>query len=400
MIEEPAVLNQLFVTSLTALSSTVQNTLTNDLTSLSVTNDSVIDVDSAGNALRVTQRGPGNALVVEDSVNPDATPFVVTGQGRVGIGTLSPEVTLDVTGPARAVTLSAQSLNVQNIDVTGSIKTETLSAENVNVQNVVMPAEGGYVINDAVFFGNLTVFGAISSLSGINVTSTTTTQSSALSVINAGSNVALFVSQVPNTDGVATFIGSDIEVLKINNPTPNPDNLPAVVVSGVLSASGGSSTTWNTAFNRTTIFSSVSGRYNSSSTVVESNSANWNRAANVATIVQNSSASWEESADILPTVTNYLSTQSVIISTLTVANVITANSFVVPRKFATNIGNGSLTAFVVTHNLGTRDVITSVYDNSTYENIITSIANLTTNTVGLSFDTAPSTNAYRVVVIG
>lgn len=71
-----------------------------------------------------------------------------------------------------------------------------------------------------------------------------------------------------------------------------------------------------------------------------------------------------------------------------------------PRKYATNIGNGSLKIFTVTHNLGTRDVITSVYDNSTYENIITSVANTTTNTVSLSFSTAPGSNAYRVVVIG
>ncbi len=37
-------------------------------------------------AVRITQTGTGNALVVEDSANPDATPFVIDASGNVGIG--------------------------------------------------------------------------------------------------------------------------------------------------------------------------------------------------------------------------------------------------------------------------------------------------------------------------
>jgi hypothetical protein len=40
---------------------------------------------STGALLRVTQTGTGNALVVEDETSPDATPFVVGADGRVGI---------------------------------------------------------------------------------------------------------------------------------------------------------------------------------------------------------------------------------------------------------------------------------------------------------------------------
>jgi hypothetical protein len=45
-----------------------------------------IDVNSASTALRVTQRGAGNAIVVEDSTTPDATAFVVDQFGKVGVG--------------------------------------------------------------------------------------------------------------------------------------------------------------------------------------------------------------------------------------------------------------------------------------------------------------------------
>ena len=51
--------------------------------------------------VRITQTGTGNALVVEDSANPDSTPFVVTGTGNVGIGTTNPNTTLHVSGTQR-----------------------------------------------------------------------------------------------------------------------------------------------------------------------------------------------------------------------------------------------------------------------------------------------------------
>lgn len=48
-----------------------------------VTGNQVINTNSASDALRITQLGAGNALVIEDSTNPDATPFLVNAEGRV-----------------------------------------------------------------------------------------------------------------------------------------------------------------------------------------------------------------------------------------------------------------------------------------------------------------------------
>jgi len=64
------------------------------------TGPSVISVNSTSNALRITQTGTGNALVVEDSTNPDSSPFVVDASGNLGIGTTSPGGKLDVNGDA------------------------------------------------------------------------------------------------------------------------------------------------------------------------------------------------------------------------------------------------------------------------------------------------------------
>ena len=46
----------------------------------------VIGTQTSSAALRITQTGTGNALVVEDSANPDATPFVINSTGTVLIG--------------------------------------------------------------------------------------------------------------------------------------------------------------------------------------------------------------------------------------------------------------------------------------------------------------------------
>jgi hypothetical protein len=80
------------------------NNLNNDKVEKSGTDPVVISVNSGSDALRITQTGSGNALLVEDSTNPDATPFVIDASGNVGIGTSSPAQRLHVVGSGNTVT--------------------------------------------------------------------------------------------------------------------------------------------------------------------------------------------------------------------------------------------------------------------------------------------------------
>ena len=57
-----------------------------------------IEVNSSSAALRITQTGSGNAILVEDSANPDSSPFVVDASGNVGIGVSTPGVKLETVG--------------------------------------------------------------------------------------------------------------------------------------------------------------------------------------------------------------------------------------------------------------------------------------------------------------
>jgi hypothetical protein len=70
-------------------------------------------------------------------------------------------------------------------------------------------------------------------------------------------------------------------------------------------------------------------------------------------------------------------------------------------KFSANVGNGAATSIVVNHALGTQDVSVTVYTNASPFDIVYPDIQLTdTNNITLIFGTAPTTNAYRVIIIG
>lgn len=66
------------------------------LDALEALNPRVIDVNDTTAGLRVTQRGAGPAILVEDTTNVDASPFTVDQFGQVGIGTAAPVSTVDI----------------------------------------------------------------------------------------------------------------------------------------------------------------------------------------------------------------------------------------------------------------------------------------------------------------
>ena len=51
--------------------------------------------------LHVNNTSPSNSLLVDDSTNPDTTPFVIDSIGNTGIGTLTPSEKLDVSGKTK-----------------------------------------------------------------------------------------------------------------------------------------------------------------------------------------------------------------------------------------------------------------------------------------------------------
>ena len=92
----------------------------------------VMVVNATTPALRITQTGTGDSILVEDAANPDSSPFVVTAAGDVGIGTSSPGYKLTVnaftgvSGPIGAFKQSAETSAFYGVAVQRSGNDSTL----------------------------------------------------------------------------------------------------------------------------------------------------------------------------------------------------------------------------------------------------------------------------------
>lgn len=83
------------------------------------------------------------------------------------------------------------------------------------------------------------------------------------------------------------------------------------------------------------------------------------------------------------------------------ADTVSIDTAVVPGKFSVDIGDGAAVAYVVTHNLGTRDVVVSVRRTTTpWDVILADVEATSTTTVTVRFSTAPTSAQYRVTVVG
>jgi hypothetical protein len=78
------------------------------------------------------------------------------------------------------------------------------------------------------------------------------------------------------------------------------------------------------------------------------------------------------------------------------------NYHAIARKYAVDLANPStLTALVVTHNLGTDDVTVNVFETAGSKALVeTDVERTSANTITLRFATAPASGAYRVVITG
>jgi len=70
-------------------------------------------------------------------------------------------------------------------------------------------------------------------------------------------------------------------------------------------------------------------------------------------------------------------------------------------KYVTSVGNGTLTSFTVTHNLGTEDINISVYDTVSLMDVYCDVTRVDSNNVTIATGTfVPATNQLRIVIIG
>jgi hypothetical protein len=251
-----------------------------------------VTANNAETALFISQTGSGKALVIEDDTNPDATPFVINSQGMVTIGYTESLNTEGYTGasiiPSLQVlgtTTSNSSLGLYSYSSTldrSPTVVFTRSASNTignTGQLAVNTSIGGISWAGDDGFDKVTAASLMAEVDGV-VTAQNMPTRLVVSVTPSGGNVPVERLRITSSG-----------LIGINTTVPNH----ALTVAGNISATG--------------IFATALGT-----------SLDWN---NTYTVVATNSASWEESAGILPTITNYLSTSNVGISSLSVTNGLT-----------------------------------------------------------------------------
>jgi len=122
-----------------------------------------IDSDSAGPALKITQTGTGPVLRVQDSVDPDVTPFIIDSTGQVGINTQAPSTALDV--------------NDGSIQLSSSGTTRTLISADASNSTIASPGARGFIISTGgtpritvASGGGVTFSGAVTASGGATIT--------------------------------------------------------------------------------------------------------------------------------------------------------------------------------------------------------------------------------------
>ncbi len=99
---------------------------TGKFTTLETTSTAIVSANSATVALRVTQTGAGDALLIEDSANPDSTPVLVDGAGRF------------VNGHTAAITADGVTANQQQLGTAAISATHLIARFSANTAGSVL----------------------------------------------------------------------------------------------------------------------------------------------------------------------------------------------------------------------------------------------------------------------
>jgi|TARA_R110002167_G_C12593272_1_gene644415 hypothetical protein len=297
-----------------------------------------------------------------DSVSGDIS-NVIAGAGLTGGGDTG-EVTLNVIGGS---------------GITASADDVALSTIAIEYPSPGTSPAGSYGSSTAIPVIAVDAYGRIKTATTASISTdlTIAADNGTNDTVALGADTLTFAGTANEID--TTVSNNQIQIGLVANPTVSGN----LIISGNLTVSGTTTTvnteTINLADNIITL--------NSNETGTPSEHAGIEVERGTST---NVTLRWNETSDIWQLTkdgTNYKTIQNVEEST-----------------FATSIGDGSATSYTVTHNLGTRDVIVQLYDNSTYDTVYADVKRLDTggtnhdNIVTIDFTVAPISNDIRVLI--
>lgn len=175
---------------------------------LHVAGNGLISTNSASTALQITQIGTGAALLVEDSASPDSSPFVVKADGKVGIGTLTPTAALQVTSDILINDIRLGSGGNASISNNMFVGYNALKSNTIGIENTAI---GANCLGLATTGSSNTACGtsALGQIVTGNYNSAFGDQSFAQTTGNNNTGIGYFTGFAVTTGSGNTFIGND-----------------------------------------------------------------------------------------------------------------------------------------------------------------------------------------------
>ena len=230
-----------------------------------------------------------------------------------------------------------------------------ISANNIQVQDITLSETGSLIFNSAEIFGNVVIHGSLSALSGGQIYQNITTVTSSLSVQNYGPGPGLYVFQDTSLESIVQVKGADnVDIFTVNNVSldqgqdgvkiyftglgntfvvgNSSNNTAFVVTSAGNINTTGQILSGNTPLHNIFLTSETDSQnltYDETTYDLSISNGNTVNLSSINTTVANTSARWEDVYNTvsalsgtwdLVTVTNYLSTELVTVSSLNVTN--------------------------------------------------------------------------------
>ena len=316
--------------------------------------------------------------------------FTVDAQGRLtaaSTASVATNLSIEADSGTDTVDLLTDTLTVaggEGIDVAVTNNTITVSAEDATYTNKGVAsfsstdftvAAGAVSLNkDPVITlsGDVTGSATMTNLDSVTISTTIEPNSVALGTDTTGS----YVSTITGSYGEITVSGSGSESAAVTIGLPDDVSITGnLSIGGNLDVAGSinsiNTTEVNIVDNKVVLNTNVTGAPSADAGV----KVNRGTSADVELL-------WNETADQW-TLTND-----------------GTNYHEITRKYKTTL-NTSATSYTLTHNLGTKDIITSIYEvASPYAQIEADVEHTSDSVVTIKFAVAPASGEYRVVVIG
>jgi hypothetical protein len=316
--------------------------------------------------------------------------FTVDAQGRLTAASESDVATnLSIAGDTGTdtVNLLSDTLTIsggEGIDVSVTDNTITVSAEDATYTNKGVASfsstdftvtAGDVSLNKnpiITLSGDVTGSATMTNLGDVTISTTIEPNSVALGTDTTGS----YISTITGTTGEITVSGSGSESAAVTIGLPDDVTIAGdLTINGNLDVQGSinsiSTTEVNIVDNKIVLNTNVTGAPSANAGI----KVNRGTSADVEVL-------WDETADQW-TLTND-----------------GTNYHEITRKYKTTL-NTSATSYTVTHNLGTKDTVVSIYEvASPFAEILADVEHTSDSDITIKFAVAPTAGEYRVVVIG